>query len=159
MNWVRRHFERHERRKPWNFCWRVTLEGVLVSIFFVAILYPFTGHEPRDFQKLPEGLAIVLVLLLAPVIETLLFQTLLIGLARLFRRSFRSQVLVSAIPFALVHFPEGVAVGVGAGVIGGLYLAYTYAHWARKSFWTAQWVTMISHALRNSLAVLAILFD
>ncbi len=101
----------------------------------MAILYPFTAHEPRDFQELPEDQAIVLILLLAPIFETLFFQTILIGLARLFRRSFRSQVLVSAIPFALIHFPEGVAVGVGAGVIGGLYLAYTYAHWARKSFW------------------------
>jgi hypothetical protein len=52
--------------------------------------------------------------------------------------------------FALPHFAEGPSVGISTGMVGGFYLALTYAHWAERSHWTACWVTAVSHLLRNA---------
>jgi len=159
LNWLRAHFEKHRRRAPWDFCWRVAVEGVLVSIATVAILYPVIGAPEREFLKWPAASVIIIVLLLAPVFETLLFQAIPIALARRLQAGFRVQVLFSVIPFTLAHLPEGLAVGIGAGFLGGFYLAFTYAHWVEKSVWTALWTTMAAHAIRNTLpTAVAILF-
>ena len=56
-----------------------------------------------------------------------------------------TQVAASAFLFALIHFGESIAVGVAAGIPGGLYLGFTFAFWLQDSFWTAFWVTTVSH--------------
>ena len=144
-----RHFENHRRRRPWNFCWRVTLEGLLVS---VAVLVPMScllDLEERAFLDWPIQAILFVILVLAPIFETLLLQAFPITLLRLLRRSFRAQILASLIPFTLLHLLEGIGAGVGGGLVGGFYLAFTYAHWAERSLWTALWVTTASHFLRN----------
>ena len=144
-----RHFEKHRRRRPWNFCWRVTLEGLLVSVVVLAVLSCVVNIEEREFLSWSVPAILFLLLVVAPVFETLLLQALPITLCRLFRGSFRAQILASLIPFMLLHMLEGIGVGIGAGLIGGFYLAFTYAHWAEKSLWTALWTTTVSHFLRN----------
>ena len=151
MSFIARHFENHRRRRPWNFCWRVTLEGLLVSIVVLAPIVCLIEQQEREFVNWPIPDMLLIVLILAPIFETLLFQTLPITLCRLFRRSFRTQILASLIPFALLHMLEGIGVGIGAGLVGGFYLAFTYAHWAERSHLTALWTTIVSHFLRNLL--------
>jgi hypothetical protein len=90
----------------------------------------------------------------APVLETLLFQVLLIGVARWCRLSFGWQVTWSTVVFSAVHFLEGLGTGVCAGMVGGFYLAFTCAHWWDRSGWTAFWTTALSHSLRNGLIFL-----
>lgn len=156
---LRRHFEKHRRRRPWNFCWRVSLEGLLVSMVVLAPLSCLLDLEEREFMKLPIAGMLFVLLIIAPVFETLLLQALPIALCRLFRGSFRAQILASLIPFTLLHMLEGIGVGIGAGLIGGFYLAFTYAHWAEKSHWTALWTTTVSHFLRNLVpAVVLVVF-
>lgn len=146
---ISRHFEKHRRRRPWNFCWRVTLEGLLVSVAVLAAMSCLVDLEERQFLDWPILSTLFVILIVAPIFETLLLQALPITLCRLFRRSFRAQILASLIPFTLLHMLEGIGAGIGAGLIGGFYLAFTYAHWAERSLWTALWTTTVSHFLRN----------
>lgn len=155
MNWLKAHFQKHRRRKPWDFCWKVAIEGVIVSIIPAVILVSFVNQPERGFMNEPLGKMLLLILVLAPVLETLLFQALPIGVARLFKAGFKMQVLVSTIPFAAAHLFEGITVGICAGLIGGFYLAFTYAHWVEKSVWTAMWTTTVAHFIRNGLVAVA----
>ncbi len=90
-------------------------------------------------------------LLFAPIVETLLFQALIIGALKWMGMGLGTQVAASAFLFALIHFGESIAVGVAAGIPGGLYYGFTFAFWLQDSFWTAFWVTAVSHFLHNLL--------
>jgi hypothetical protein len=154
---LKAHFRKHRQRKPWDFCWKVAIEGVIVSIIPAVILVGLVNQSERGFTNEPLGKMLLLILVLAPVLETLLFQTLPIGVARLFKAGFKMQVLVSTIPFAAAHMLEGVTVGICAGLIGGFYLAFTYAHWIEKSAWKALWITTLSHFIRNSFCAVVLI--
>jgi hypothetical protein len=94
--------------------------------------------------------------LIAPALETLLPQDIPISIARISRVTFWRQVVTSTIIVAIPHFFADVGTGLGAGLVGGFYSAFTYAHWRNRSRWTAFWTTTASHALHNAI-VLAIL--
>ena len=147
--WIVRHFRAYLTLAPWAFTWRITLEGLLVSVAAVLLLAPFVETGDR-FESLSLETIVVLLVAVAPVLETLLFQALPIGLVRLLRGGPAAQVIVSTALFAAAHFLEGFVVGVAAGLVGGFYFAFTYAHWRRRSRWTALWTTMVSHALHNT---------
>ncbi len=153
INRLGRHFEKHNARTPWDFCWRTAIEGTLVSFAVVIVLSMFVHEQPRELIEWSAALLIASAVVAAPIIETLVFQVIPISIARALRVPLKVQILISATLFALVHFIEGLGVGIGAGVIGGLYFAWAYAHWARKSFWTALWVTIVAHFLRNAISV------
>ena len=150
---LRRHFRKHARRKPWDFCWRTSLEGLIVSFAVVIPLSLIITQDPREMADWPAGKVIVLAVLFAPLFETLLLQVIPISIARAFKAKIHTQIIISTILFAALHFPEGIAVGMGAGVVGGWYFAFAYARWARKSFWTALWVTTGAHLIRNAIAI------
>ncbi len=152
-NRLGRHFEKHNARTPWDFCWRTAIEGMLLSFAVVIVLGMFVQEQPRELIEWSAALLIASAVVAAPIIETLVFQVIPISIARALRAPLKAQILISAGLFALPHFIEGIGVGIGAGVIGGLYFAYAFAHWARKSFWTALWVTMVAHFLRNAISV------
>jgi hypothetical protein len=59
--------------------------------------------------------------------------------------------------FAAAHFTEGLAVGVGAGLVGGFYFAFTYVHRRERSRWTALWTTAVCHGIHNAIAILLLL--
>jgi hypothetical protein len=151
MTWLRRHFRRYWRREPWDFCWRIAIEGTLVSLA-AALVVSILGAEGRKLEiNFPALLCIGVIV--APVLETLLFQALPVCLARLCKASFAQQVVASVVPFFLAHAVEGLATGVAAGLVGGFYFAFSYARWCRKSAWTAFWVTAASHAIHNGILI------
>ena len=98
-------------------------------------------------------IAVLAAVLIAPVVETILAQALPIFVVRKFGGSFRVQIIISTVIFAVCHFSESAAVGISAGVIGGFYFAFTYAHWREKSRWASFWVTATSHAIHNGIIV------
>ncbi len=130
-NWLGRHFAKHNARTPWDFCWRTAVEGVLLSFAVVIVLGMFVQEPPRDLIEWSAAQLIALAVVAAPIIETLIFQVVPISIARALRAPLKVQILISGGLFALPHFLEGIGVGIGAGVIGGLYFAYAFAHWAR----------------------------
>jgi hypothetical protein len=156
LDWLRAHFRKHRNRTPWDFCWRTGIEGVLVSFLVVVILSFFIDVPEREFVHWPIHVVILVVLILAPVLETVFLQAIPVTVAKFFKAGMKIQILVSLLIFSLLHFSEGLAVGVGAGLIGGFYLAFTYAHWAQKSVWKALWVTAVAHVIRNTLPTIVL---
>ena len=159
MDFIRRHFKKHIGRSPWDFCWRIGVESTLASLIAAVILTLTLGEAERDFLDWPIEAVFILVVLVAPVLETLLFQALPIFFVRLLKGSLQAQVLVSTILFAAVHFAEGIPVGVSAGIIGGFYFGLAYAHWRTQSRWRPLWITTVCHAIHNGIgfALLVIL--
>jgi hypothetical protein len=121
------------------------------------VLALFVPTDRKLLLDLPYYQFVLLGVLLAPIIETLVFQALPVGVARLFKASFRWQVAAATILFAAAHFTESIAVGVGAGLVGGFYLAFTYVHWRERSRWTAFWTTAVSHGIHNGIAAILLL--
>jgi hypothetical protein len=151
MNWVARHFRRYLERKPWDFCWRIGVESTVVSLVAAALLSIVFVEPKREFLDLSLPVGFVILLLVAPPLETLAFQAFPIFMVRVLKRSIRTQILVSMLLFSAAHFPEGIVTGVSAGVIGGLYFAFAYAHWRTQSRWLSFWITTICHGIHNGI--------
>ena len=147
--------KRYCHKTPWQFCWRVALEGTVVSVLVLAPLLAF-GASTRGMPNSIESFVFSSVLV-APWLETLLFQSLPIGLCRLLGWSTSSQAIASIVLFCVAHLSLGVAPGIAAGLVGGFYFAFTYLWWRRRDWWTAFWVTSVSHAIRNGIASLLLL--
>ena len=159
MNWIARHFRRYLERKPWDFCWRIGIESTVVSLVAAALLAALLGASKREFLDLPMPIVFIAIMLIAPPVETLVFQAFPIFIVRVFKGSVRTQILVSTLLFSAAHFPEGIATGVAAGVIGGLYFAFAYAHWRLQSRWQSFWITTGCHGIHNGIAfILLVVF-
>ena len=129
----------------------------IVVAVFVASLFPDAGladHGPVFQEPL---LAAVLLIILAPWVETLMFQTSMIEICRAWHRSRRTQLVAGSGPFAALHFLGGAASGIAAGIVGGLYFTHTYLECREQSWWTATWITAVTHSLHN-LIVFPVLF-
>ncbi|HUT30212.1 MAG TPA: CPBP family glutamic-type intramembrane protease [Sedimentisphaerales bacterium] len=161
MNWLKEHFERYKQRSPWDFCWRIAVEGTVLGLLAAAILTLIIGEAEREFLQLPMGAIFLVGVLIAPPLETLLLQALPVFVARKLKASFRVQVIVSTVIFAACHIMEGFTTAISAGLVGGFYFGFTYVHWRQKSRWTGFWVTALSHAIHNGIGVglLAVLGD
>jgi len=155
--WLRRHFHKYRLFGPWTFCWRITIEGLIVSLA-TAIPLGLFGLADRKFRMSYEQLFIFAVFV-APILETLLFQAFPVFIARWFRAAFRTQVAIATTVFALAHIPDGFGAFVAAGIVGGFYYGFTYVHWRERARWTAFWVTALSHSLHNLCIMLILLWD
>lgn len=150
-HWIKSRFQRYRQRGPWDFCWRIALEGTVVTLIAVVILN-MLGCGQRDLN-LGYGYLLFVGVIVAPIVETLLFQSFPVWIARLCNARFQVQCAASIIPFYLAHAIEGVATGIAAGLICGGYLAFTYVHWRERSPWEAFWVTAVSHAIHNLIVI------
>lgn len=153
MNWLIRHFKQYRQRTAWDFCWRIAIEGTILSLLFAGVLSLIITEPEREFHDWGIGMLFLVVVLIAPPAETVFLQALPIFVARKFKASFRLQIIVSTVLFAAFHFVEGIVTGIAAGLVGGFYFAFTYAHWREKSRWTSFWVTAISHSIHNGIVI------
>ncbi len=152
------HFAAHRQRGRWSFFWRTSLES-LVATFAIALfasIFVDLG-ERTALHRLSAWQLIVFGCVGAPLVETVLLQTLPVALMRAWGQRFWIQVVASAGLFAAPHFGESLGTGLGTGLAGGFYFAFTYVHWREKSLSHAFWMTAGSHAARNALAVAALL--
>ena len=93
------------------------------------------------------------MVIFAPPLETLLLQAAPIEILRAFRMPRVLQFLIGSVPFAALHFPGGVAAGIGAGVVGGIFFSHTYLECRSRSWWTAAWATTATHSLHNLIVL------
>lgn len=156
---LRRHFLKHARRRPWDFCWRIGIESTVVSIAFAYPISRMLNDSDKVFSNLPIWLDFTYLIIIAPVIETLFLQAFPIFIARIFKSTFNIQILSSVLFFSIPHFLGGIGAGICAGLIGGYYLAFSFALWRRRSRWSAFWVTSICHAIPNATAFSMLLFS
>jgi hypothetical protein len=142
-------------RNPWVCILWATLECALIS-FIVAYALRNFGPARTDFGK--DLLADVINAGIgAPVTETFLFQFIPILFLRRYGAGPRLQIIISTILFAWAHFRISFVTGIDAGLTGGIYFAFVFAHWAPKSKWTAYWTTTVTHAFYNLLVILIVL--
>jgi len=153
MRWIIGHFRRYLERRPWDFCWRISIEATVVSLTLCLLLNVFLTETDQE-SEWPIAGVIVYALVLAPPLETLLFQAIPISIVRFCKGSMCTQVLVSTALFAASHFLKGIGSGLAAGVIGGFYLAFAYARWSRISRRQAFWITMACHLANNTTMVI-----
>ena len=145
------HFRRYRDRKPWAFCWRIALEGTLVTLA-ISIVLGLLGLGDREI-KMSFPVFLFVGVVVVPLLETLIFQAFPVWIARLCKARFSVQVAASVIPFILVHVVEGVGTGIAAGLISGFYFAFTYVHWREQKRWPAFWTTAVSHAIHNGILI------
>ena len=72
MNWIVAHFQRYLERKPWDFCWRIAIEGTVVSLGAAFVLGIFGLAEREIDMSFP--LFVFAGVIVAPVLETLLLR-------------------------------------------------------------------------------------
>jgi hypothetical protein len=155
--WIFRHFRRYMLLQPLTFSWQITVENLIVSLTVTGIIQLLFQPPGRtNLANLTAGSFIWGIIILGPIIETLLLQTLPVNIGQLIGLRFAGQILISIIPFAWLHFSRSIGAGIGAGIIGGFYSAFTYVFWKTKSQQTAFWVTAFSHCLYN-LAIFAMI--
>jgi hypothetical protein len=151
MNCIKAHFQRYRERKPWDFCWRIAIEGTIVSIG-AGFLLSLCGLADREIN-IAFPVLLITGLVGAPVFETLLLQALPVWVARKCKARFSIQVAASVVFFFAPHAIEGIGTAIVAGLLGGFYFAFTYAHWREFNRWTAFWVTAVSHTIHNGIII------
>lgn len=156
MQFIKNHFKRYFQRQPWDFCWRIGVESTAVGIVVGTLLLVF-GAPERVFPNWSMSSIFIAIVLLAPPLETLLMQAFPIFIARKLKASFKMQIITGTIVFSMCHLAEGLGAFISAGIVGGFYFSFTYAHWRTKSRWQAFWVTAGSHAIHNFIAFILIL--
>ena len=157
IQWMIDHFRRYFTLRPLTFCWQITIENLIVSLAVTGlILLVFQPTSRTNLEALSAGRFLWLIIVMGPIVETFFLQAIPVFFARVLKFKFFGQIFFSVLPFAILHFSRSVGSGIGAGIIGGFYSAFTYVHWRQKSLWTAFWITALSHGLYN-LAIFAMI--
>jgi membrane protease YdiL (CAAX protease family) len=129
-----------------------------MTIFFIPILLladQFIG-ENTNGPEINWWFGIVIV---APILETFLNQKLPFTLMQKWsatKRKYGLYIWVSAIAFALLHCYslQYVIIVIPAGLV----LSYVYLFYSKNPR-IAFWSTTLIHALKNSVAVLSMVFE
>jgi hypothetical protein len=157
IRWLIEHFRRYLLLPPLTFCWQITIENLIVSLSVTGLFLFFFQPEMRtNLDSLTAGRFLWLVIVFGPLIETIFLQMIPVFFGRIIGLKFIGLMVCSILPFATLHFTRSLGAGIGAGLIGGFYSAFTYVHWREKSLWTAFWTTTFSHCLFN-LAIFAMI--
>lgn len=143
------HFGRHRRRGTRAFFVWITAESLAVSAVLALGLGALITEPAPAWPATSRSGLFAQMVLLAPLLETILLQTLPVGLARWAGAGFRGQLLAAWLPFAGLHFFNGIVSGFAAGVAGGFYLAFAYVHWRERGLGPAFGLTLSSHAVHN----------
>lgn len=154
--WLLRPVRLNECVNLWQFIRRILTQQFAVKIVVavpLGLLIPEVSSEQPDFIREDPLFALVAILLIAPIFETLVLQGLTIESFRLFRRSRLAQFLAGMIPFAALHFFSGIHVGVAAGVVGGIFFSHAYLECRDRSWWTSTKVTTATHFFHNLIVV------
>ena len=144
-----RFFRDYRSRTPWGFAWRIALESSFVGLAIALALYLLGVSTTHTLPYRNLGEFILSAIILAPILETFLLQSLPVGIIRLFNGSPTIQWVTTTLVFLLPHLPGGLIAALAGGLTGGLYLGYTYIFWRSHSFLKAVTTTIIAHTLHN----------
>jgi hypothetical protein len=151
---IRAHFAAYRRLAKWPFLWRISVESLVVPLVIaVPIIWLLHLESRSDLSRMSDWKLLAGGVIIAPFIETILFQTLPVRLARFLGWGFWGQVVASMVVFALPHFFIAASSGIGAGIFAGFYIAFTYVHWRGTSESAAVWMTIAVHALHNFVPI------
>lgn len=133
----------------------IAVESCAISaVTYWSINYFFSTSGPETFSDWSPRLLFVAAVLFAPILETLVFQSLVFWAVKKTRIQGCYFWLAMTTPFALAHSQFSIARAVAAGVVGGLYLGVCYVLARRRySFVYAFVITASAHSLRNIIVV------
>lgn len=158
------------RSRLWKLTLRLKRKSYLtqISIFYlssfaiVLFVLPFiylTDKTLEENSNGPEAGAWIATVLVAPFFETFLFQRLPFNLMQnwsLTKNKYGLYILVSSAIFGLCH--DYSLQYMIITFAGGLVLAYTYFFYCKTPN-VAFWTTVLIHGLRNSMAIITLIFD
>jgi hypothetical protein len=155
-------WERLTDLSPWRFVraiWIIDLVSIVPTLAIVSLLdthYHFFGPDVPGESLLEKWGAIrlaLMVVVVAPWIETFIGQGLPSLLTRLFRLPPAVFLVFSTVWFAGLHglgFPRPDFWAMVLGhLIPAFLLAFTYLHGRKHSRWRAIWMTASVHMLVN----------
>ncbi|PKM68122.1 MAG: hypothetical protein CVU95_05630 [Firmicutes bacterium HGW-Firmicutes-2] len=138
-----------------KFILMMTLISYLVVIPVVLMGFFMNTHVGGpEFEDIPLVLMILIVVVIGPIWETIVYQLLIIRQLKkriFFKNRSSLTILVSALVFGAVHI-YSIYYMFYAFIIGFLF-AYTFVIYEEKKA-SAFWVTMAIHGLRNGIAML-----
>jgi len=147
--------------KPLNFIIITTLLMIIltipIKIVFDIIGIPDNEYGGIDFDKYGIVKIVFLALILAPIVETLIFQLIPILLSQRFIKNIPNiiGITISTIIFSWMHLSYSIWYAIGVIPIGFL-LAKTYIIFQERKE-SSFWITTSVHSLRNLIGVMAIL--
>lgn len=120
----------------------------------------FAGISDREMPQLPPKILAMMVIIVAPILETIALQMIPLEAMRLLKVRPSFQLAIGTTLFFVPHAAENIVVGLTAGLVGGFYLSFIYMYGRMRSWWTAMWMTAGAHAINNLLAfTLAMMSD
>ena len=128
---------------------------ILAPVLILFGLNPEVDLGGPDFGDLSPYAIYLIAVIIAPIIETFIFQFLPV---KLFSRRIpiMGVILLSAFFFAIAH--AGYSVWYALLVFPlGVILVYVYIHYRHEKI-TPFWMTTLIHAFRNMLALFAMYF-
>lgn len=116
-----------------------------------ALIIALLRSEASPYQDQPQILVYLNVTVVAPIVETLLFQLLPFHIAQSRRWTGSARVSAMIIPFAIAH-ESGGYIAVANAAFGGSILTLTFHIWAARSIQSAVFMTFFVHAAANAMA-------
>ncbi len=128
---------------------------VLTPILILLGLDPVGDLGGPDFGDLSPYAISLIAVIIAPIIETFIFQFLPVKLLS-GRVPILGVILVSAIFFAVAHAGYSMWYAILVFPLG-VILVYVFIHYSHEKI-TPYWMTTLIHAFRNMLALFAMYF-
>ena len=143
------------KRKPYWIQMGIFYLSCFLIVFSVLPFILLTEVLVGESTEGPDLSSWFLVIILAPILETLINQHLPFKLMQKWswtRNKYGLYIIVSALVFGLSHTYslQYMIFAFSGGLILG-YMYFFYSKTPRKSFWS----TTLIHALKNSVAILA----
>lgn len=140
----------YEKTNLINFSFLLTIEHfVVVFIVYMPLeLTTSTVETLTAFDKFSNVRLFVMAVLIAPILETIIFQFSIIELLKKIISNKFICGTISAFIFGYIHIDNGQN-SIYYATISGLYLSWGYNHWTTHSRAKAIISTAIQHALYN----------
>jgi hypothetical protein len=137
------------------FYFSVMLCFLLISGWVVNYFMPPDYSLNNEALKLSGGYAPLLLVVVGPMIETLLLQSLPGLIAQINNLDSWRRFLLFVLPFSVLHFiPEIPLLSLFNGLSAGVTFAFVYLRYIDKSHYKAIFATWLLHSGNNLLAFL-----
>lgn len=127
---------------------------LIISYIISGLL---TLRQRTDITPAFSISTLALATLLAPLIETWLFQSFFFEMGHKLGLRFWPRILLMVIPFFLAHLAIATATGLSAGLVCGFFLSVTYSIFRERSLVSAYFATSLLHSANNCL-ILSVLY-
>tara|TARA_B100000700_G_C15031814_1_gene850961 strand:+ start:2224 stop:2739 length:516 start_codon:yes stop_codon:yes gene_type:complete len=153
-----RHFRNLESMTPWQFFWRTSVESVVIVYVWDITLGTADSYEVDKFLDWPLAKVLLVVGLIVPIYETLIFQVLLISVVRWLKGNIYVQLTISTLAFVAMHVPEDGAIALSVAV-AGFYLGFAFTSWYPRHKWIAVIMPIAVHSFHNYLVIVLLIIS